>query len=80
MKASVAKFIARKGFGAHKQSHYRSVYFHNAGPTVDAAYKKYLGAIASATKVFRARHNVFTILVAMERLDALACESAGAQS
>ena len=79
MKASIAKFLARTCFGAYKESHYRSVYFHNAGPAVDAAYKKYLGAMAGAVKAFRARHNVFTILVAMERLDAKACQALAPQ-
>jgi len=76
---SMGKFIARKVFGAYKQSHYSSVYFHNAGPSVDAAYAKYLGAIAGAVKAFRARHNVFPILVAMERLDSKACEALSPQ-
>ena len=46
---------------------------------MDAAYKKYLGAMAGAVKAFRARHNVFPILVAMERLDARACEALAPQ-
>jgi polysaccharide pyruvyl transferase WcaK-like protein len=76
---SMGKFIARKVFGAYKQSHYSSVYFHNAGPVVDAAYAKYLGAIAGAVTAFRTRHNVFPILVAMERLDSKACEALAPQ-
>jgi polysaccharide pyruvyl transferase WcaK-like protein len=79
VKPSIAKFAARKLFGAYKDSHYSSIYFHNAGPAVDAAYKKYLGAIAAAVKTFRAKHNVFPILVAMERLDARACEALAPQ-
>jgi len=79
VKPSVAKLIARKTFGAYKESHYSSVYFHNAGPSVDAAYKKYLGAIAGAVNAFRKTHNVFPILVAMERLDARACEALAPQ-
>ncbi len=75
VKPSLTKLMARTLFGAYKESHYRSVYFHNAGPAVDAAYKKYLGAIAGAVKAFRARHDVFPILVAMERLDAKACHT-----
>jgi polysaccharide pyruvyl transferase WcaK-like protein len=75
----MAKFFARKCFGAYKESHYSSVYFHNAGPAVEAAYKKYVGAIAGAVKTFRAKHNVFPILVAMERLDAKACEALAPQ-
>jgi polysaccharide pyruvyl transferase WcaK-like protein len=75
VRPSVTKLLARKCFGAYKESHYRSVYFHNSGPEVDAAYKNYLGSIAGAVKAFRARHDVFPILVAMERLDARACEA-----
>src|ERR1700751_1001155 len=70
VKASVAKLVARKLTGAYKDSHYRSVYFHNSGPEADRAYEKYLGAIANAVSAFRQRHNVFVILVATERLDA----------
>jgi polysaccharide pyruvyl transferase WcaK-like protein len=79
VKPSVAKLIARKCFGAYKESHYSSVYFHNSGPAVDAAYKKYLGSIAGAVKAFRAKHDVFPVLVAMERLDARACEALAPQ-
>jgi polysaccharide pyruvyl transferase WcaK-like protein len=63
----------------HKESHYASLYFHNARPAVDAAYKKYLGAIAGAVNSFRAKHNVFPIVVAMERLDTKACEALAPQ-
>ena len=79
VKPSVAKLIGRKCFGAYKESHYNSVYFHNSGPAVDAAYQKYLGSIAGAVKAFRAKHEVFPILVAMERLDARACEALAPQ-
>src|ERR1700757_1434684 len=32
VKASLGKLVARKLTGAYKESHYRSVYFHNSGP------------------------------------------------
>ena len=70
VKASVGKLVARKLTGAYKDSHYRSVYFHNSGPEADRAYEKYLGAIASAVSAFRQKRDVFVILVATERLDA----------
>jgi polysaccharide pyruvyl transferase WcaK-like protein len=70
VKASVGKLVARKLTGAYKDSHYRSVYFHNSGPEADQAYEKYLSAIANAVSAFRQNHNVFVILVATERLDA----------
>jgi polysaccharide pyruvyl transferase WcaK-like protein len=70
VKASPGKLVARKLTGAYKDSHYRSLYFHNSGPVADRAYEKYLTAIANAVTAFRKRRNVFVILVATERLDA----------
>jgi polysaccharide pyruvyl transferase WcaK-like protein len=73
VKASVAKFVARSLTGAYKESHYRSVYFHNSGADADRAYDQYLNAIANAVGAFRQRRKVFVIMVAMERLDARPC-------
>jgi len=70
VKASVGKLVARNLTGAYKDSHYRSVYFHNSGPEADRAYEQYLTAIANAVAAFRKKRNVFVILVATERLDA----------
>ena len=70
VKASVGKLAARKVTGAYKDSHYRSVYFHNSGPEADRAYEQYLTGIANAVAAFRQRRNVFVVLVATERLDA----------
>ena len=75
VKAELGKFAANKFFGAYKAAHYRSVYFHNAGPTVDAAFAGYISGMARAVETFRQRHRAFVILVAMERLDARACEA-----
>jgi len=69
VKASVGKLAARKMTGAYKDSHYRSVYFHNSGPEADRAYERYLTGIASAVAAFRQRRNVFVVMVATERLD-----------
>ena len=73
VKASVAKYAARALTGAYRQSHYRSLYFHRAGPEVDAAYTRYLAALANAVDAFRKKHKAFLVLVAMERLDTKAC-------
>jgi polysaccharide pyruvyl transferase WcaK-like protein len=70
VKASVAKFVARGVTGAYKDSHYRSVYFHNSGPEAERAYEHYLTSIANAVDAFRKRRSIFVILVATERLDA----------
>jgi len=79
VKASVGKFAANAAFGAYRSSHYRSVYFHTAGPEVDRAFEHYISALAGATEAFRRRHGAFVILVAMERLDARACEALAAR-
>ena len=70
VKASVGKLIANKSTGAYKDSHYRSVYFHNSGPEADLAYETYLTAIANAVAAFRQKRNPCVVLVATERLDA----------
>jgi polysaccharide pyruvyl transferase WcaK-like protein len=70
VKASVAKYALRSLTGAYKDSHYRTVYFHNSGPAADRAYEHYLTSIGNAVDAFRKRRNVFVILAATERLDA----------
>jgi len=70
VKASVARYALHSLTGAYKDSHYRTVYFHNSGPAADRAYQHYLTSIANAVDAFRQQRNVFVILVATERLDA----------
>jgi polysaccharide pyruvyl transferase WcaK-like protein len=70
VKASITKLALHTVAGAYKKSHYRGPYFHNSGPAADAAYERYLAAIANAVDAFRKQRNVFVILVATERLDA----------
>jgi len=70
VKAALGKFFANRLGGAYKESHYRSVYFHNSGPAADRAYEHYLTSIAKAVDAFRKQRNVFVIMVATERLDA----------
>ena len=75
VKASIAKYIARSTTGAYKDSQYRTVYFFQSGDEVERKYRRYVSAFGNAAAAFRQRHNVFPILVAMERLDAQACRS-----
>jgi polysaccharide pyruvyl transferase WcaK-like protein len=75
VKASIAKYIARLTTGAYKDSQYRSVYFHESGPEVDRKYRHYISGFGKAAAAFRQRHRIFPILVAMERLDAVACRA-----
>ena len=70
VKASVAKYAVHSLTGAYKDSHYRTVYFHNSGPAADRAYQHYLTSIANAVDAFRKKRSVFVILAATERLDA----------
>jgi polysaccharide pyruvyl transferase WcaK-like protein len=73
VKPSLAKYAAHATAGAYKDSHYRTMYFHKSGPDVEAAFERYLSAIARAVDAFRQRHCVFIALVATEQLDARAC-------
>jgi len=73
VKPSLGKAAARVLTGAHRDSHYRSMYFHNAGPDIDAAYASYIYGMASAAERFRKARGAFVVLAAMEALDAHAC-------
>jgi polysaccharide pyruvyl transferase WcaK-like protein len=73
VRPSTPKFLARTLFGAYKDSHYRTIYFHKSGAAVDAAFKKYLAALAQGINASRSKHRVFLVLVAMESLDTRAC-------
>jgi polysaccharide pyruvyl transferase WcaK-like protein len=70
VRASVVKYAIHGLTGAYKDSHYRTVYFHNSGPAADRAYQHYLTSIANAVDAFRKQRKVFVIMVATERLDA----------
>jgi polysaccharide pyruvyl transferase WcaK-like protein len=71
--ASIGKYIAHATTGAYKDSQYRTVYFFESGAEVDRKFRHYLSGYTNATKAFLQKHRVFPILVAMERLDAVAC-------
>jgi len=72
VRASLLKGLGRL-VGGFRASHYRSIYFHRASRAVDRAYTAYLDGLATAVRTFRERHDVFPVLVAMERLDARPC-------
>jgi len=71
---SIVKWMAHAVAGAHKTSHYRTMYFHRSGRDVDAAYEKYLSAMAGGVQRFGQTRKIFPVLVAMEMLDRDACE------
>ena len=76
--ASIAKYLASVTTGAYKNSQYRTVYFFESGPEVDRKFRHYLKGYTQATKAFLEKHRVFPILVAMERLDRVACSEIAA--
>ena len=73
VRASIGKYLARVMTGAYQDSQYRTVYFFESGRDVDRKLKHYIHGYTQATKAFLQKHKVFPILVAMERLDAVAC-------
>jgi polysaccharide pyruvyl transferase WcaK-like protein len=75
VRASIAKYIARATTGAYKDNQYRTVYFFESGAEVDRKFNHYVAGYAQAAKAFLQGHKVFPILVAMERLDAVACHA-----
>jgi polysaccharide pyruvyl transferase WcaK-like protein len=79
VKASIAKYLARVTTGAYKDSQYRTVYFFESGAEVDRKYHHYISGFTKAVQAFVQRHRVFPILVAMERLDAVACRDIARQ-
>ena len=75
VKPSVAKYLALKLTGVYQESQYRSLYFHKTGAKAKAGTKSYVGAVANAVQAYRARHNVFPILIGMEQLDHHVCDA-----
>jgi len=75
VRASIAKYLARATTGAYRDSQYRTVYFFESGAEADRKFQHYVNGYTEATKAVLQRHRVFPILVAMERLDAVACRA-----
>jgi polysaccharide pyruvyl transferase WcaK-like protein len=73
VKASVGKYLAAKLSGMYADSQYRTIYFFQSGSEVDAAFERYIGAIARSSRIFCESHGAFPVCVAMERLDSVAC-------
>ena len=75
VRASIAKYLSRITTGAYKDSQYRTVYFFESGAEVGRKFQHYINGYTQAAKAFLQKHRVFPILVAMERLDAVACRA-----
>jgi len=79
VKPSVWKWFAHSVAGAYKKSYYRTIYFHRSGRDVDAAYERYLSAIALGVQRYTHDRAAFPVLIAMEMLDRDACERVAAK-
>ncbi|HXU48297.1 MAG TPA: polysaccharide pyruvyl transferase family protein [Candidatus Binatia bacterium] len=79
VKPSITKWLARVTTGAYKKSQYRTVYFHKSGKQVDAAFEKYISAMAAGVEGYRKDRAVFPVMIAMEMLDQEACERVAAK-
>jgi len=73
VEASIGKYLTRVTTGAYADSQYRTVYFFQSGEEVNRKNDHYISGFTKATQAILQRHRVFPILVAMERLDAVAC-------
>lgn len=78
VKASLIKAAAKGISGAYKKSHYRSIYFFQAGRKVEVDYSRYVTGFARALDRFRKEQRVFIVCVGMEMLDRDACERVSA--
>lgn len=74
VRPSLVKLGLHATLGLHRESHYRSIYFHHNGSQVKAAFHRYLSAFANGVQAFRRNHSVFPVLIGMEALDRRACE------
>ena len=74
VRPSLAKLMLRKSLGMYRDSHYRSIYFHNNGRRVEEAFFRYLKAFSNGVTSFCRDHRVFPVMIGMEALDRRACE------
>ncbi|HUJ31655.1 MAG TPA: polysaccharide pyruvyl transferase family protein [Candidatus Acidoferrum sp.] len=73
VKPSVLKWIGHSVAGLNRKDYYRTIYFHRSGPSVEAAFERYLSAMGTGIQTYRKDRAVFPVLVAMEMLDREAC-------
>lgn len=76
---SIKKSFERFFWNKHKEQHYKSVYFHHTSAADERKYHDYIKSIANAVKEFQTRHDVFPIIIGMEKLDRKAAETLAAE-
>ena len=79
VRPSLSKWMAHSLLGLYKESHYRSLYFHEQNRRTQLAFQRYLKAWCRSIHTFQKKHNVFPILIGMEALDRQTCELMSAE-
>ncbi|MCA9693936.1 MAG: polysaccharide pyruvyl transferase family protein, partial [Myxococcales bacterium] len=74
VKPDLTKAVAHALGGQYKTEHYKSIYFHHASDKAERQLAAYHKGLADAVNAFRRDHDVFTILVGMEKLDRRSAE------
>ncbi len=62
-------------FGTQGRDHYKSVYFHKGGDSVETRQSSYLDALADGLKHAQKTYGAFVVMVGMEALDRKAAEA-----
>lgn len=75
VKPDPARYMKSKLNGVFPESHYRSMYFHRDDLYAKEKFAEYIRNLASTLKMFRRKKKCYPVLIAMERLDALACRA-----
>ena len=74
VKPDVGRGLLHAVTGAYAAEHYKSVYFHHAGPEVEAQLGDYLDRWAAGVRAVQRQRSIFPVVVGMEALDRVACE------
>jgi polysaccharide pyruvyl transferase WcaK-like protein len=73
VRIDVAKAKEMEETGAHRDTHYGSVFFHQDSAERRSRYHRYLDGLAAAAKTWRDETNGWVLIVGMERIDRRAC-------
>lgn len=75
VRPNLFKFIQMKLFKTHQEENYDKWYFFTKSEERTRLYENYLDAIANSVIHLHQTHNIFPVMIGMERLDYGACES-----
>ncbi|MCB0271995.1 MAG: polysaccharide pyruvyl transferase family protein [Bdellovibrionales bacterium] len=75
VRPSISKTFKKYILGQHQDEHYDSIYFHEINEKKKQQFEKYILSIHNALKRFEEEHQIFPILIGMEKLDRKACNA-----